>query len=112
MRKRRSTDYEETYAATPAAQTFRAIMALVAAFDLETRQYDAINAFVNAKLTEPKTCECSEGYQRPGSLLSLFRALYGLKKSPFLWFKKFTSTLEELSLSPTPALTAFIQIHG
>ena len=50
-----STD-EDTYAATLAAQTFRAMMSLVAAYDLETRQYDAINAFVNALLTKPRIC--------------------------------------------------------
>jgi hypothetical protein len=41
---------EDTYAATLAAQTFRAVMAIVAAFDLETQQYDAINAFANVVL--------------------------------------------------------------
>ena len=39
---------DDTYAATLAAQTFRAVMALVARFDLETRQYDVVNAFTNA----------------------------------------------------------------
>jgi len=38
----------DTYTATLAAQTFRAVMALVAAFDLETRQYNTVNAFANA----------------------------------------------------------------
>ena len=47
---------EETYAATLAAQTFRAVMALTAGFDLETRQYDAVNAFANARLLIPIYC--------------------------------------------------------
>jgi hypothetical protein len=47
---------EDTYVATLIAQTFRTIMAIVAAFDLETRQYDAINAFANALLTTPIAC--------------------------------------------------------
>jgi hypothetical protein len=55
---RRDLQYtaEDTYAATLAAQTFRAIMALVAAFDLDTRQYNAVNAFANASLMNPIAC--------------------------------------------------------
>ncbi len=40
----------DTYTTTLAAQTFQAIMVLVAAFDLETRQYDTVNAFTNTQL--------------------------------------------------------------
>ena len=44
---------QNTYATTLAARVFRALMAIVCAFDLETRQYDAINAFVNSEIDEP-----------------------------------------------------------
>ena len=91
---------EDTYAATLAAQTFRAIMALVAAFGLKTRQYDAVNAFANAILTNPIASQCAEGYERTGFLLWVLRALYGLKTSPVLWYKDFTHTLEDLGLNP------------
>src|SRR3954451_21726422 len=47
---------EDTYAATLAIRTFRAIMALAAAYNLETRQYDAKNAFTNAKLEQKVFC--------------------------------------------------------
>jgi len=91
---------EDTYAATLAAQTFRAIMAITAAFGLEIRQYDAVNAFANALLAKPVICQCAEGYERLNYLLLVLRALYGLKTSPLLWYKEFTSTLEELGLNP------------
>ena len=93
---------EDTYAATLAAQTFRAVMAIVAAFDLETRQYDAVNAFANAMLTTPIVCQCAEGYERPDHVLWVQRALYGLKTSPLLWYKDFTFTLEDLGLNLVP----------
>jgi hypothetical protein len=54
---------EDTYAATLTAQVFRAVTAIAAAFDLETRQYDAVNAFQNANLPQPIPCECAEGYE-------------------------------------------------
>jgi hypothetical protein len=93
---------EDTYAATLAAQTFRAVMAIVAAFDLETRQYDAVNAFANATLPTPIACQCAEGYERTDSVLWVRRAIYGLKTSPILWYKDFTHSLEDLGLSPIP----------
>jgi Reverse transcriptase (RNA-dependent DNA polymerase) len=73
-------------------------MATSAAFDLEIRQFDAINAFVNSKLNEDIYCYSPEGYQRAGSCCHLLRALYGLKQSPQLWFNDFTTALEQLGL--------------
>ena len=55
---------EETYATTLAAQTFRAVIALTAGFDLKTRQYDAVNAFANTRLLIPIYCQSAEGYER------------------------------------------------
>ena len=43
---------EEKRAATLPARTARSIFALVAAFDLETMQLDAVNAFLNSTLDE------------------------------------------------------------
>ena len=40
---------ETTYAATLAGRSFRIIMAIVAKNDLETKQFDVVNAFVNAQ---------------------------------------------------------------
>jgi hypothetical protein len=91
---------EDTYAATLAAQIFCTIIAIVAAFDLETQQYNAVNAFANAMLTTPIACQCAEGYKRSNHFLLVRRALYGLKTSPILWYKDFTDTLENLGLDP------------
>ena len=95
---------QDTYAATLAAQTFRAMMAITAAFDLETRQYDAINAFVNAKLPTPRIIECPEGFKQSRKVLLLQKALYGLKEAPLLWHREFTAKLEELGLFPVPGV--------
>lgn len=90
---------DDTYAATLAAQTFRAVIAIVAAFNLKLRQYDAVNAFANAALPTPIACHYAEGYSRLGYALWVQKALYGLKISPVLWYKDFTLTLEDLGLS-------------
>ncbi len=93
---------DDTYAATLATQTFRAVMALVATFDLETRQYDTVNAFTNAQLLQPVYCECVEGYRQPGKIWKVEKALYGLQTSPLLWYKDFTDGLRELGLESVP----------
>jgi len=59
-------------------------MAIVAAFDLEIRQYNAVNAFANAALPTPLACYCAEGYNRPRYALWVQKAIYGLKMSPVL----------------------------
>src|SRR5438045_8857267 len=54
---------EDTYAATLAAQVLRAIMAIVAAFDLEMRHYDTVDAFANAPRPTTNTDRCADGYE-------------------------------------------------
>ena len=94
------TTKHDNYAATLAAQTFRALMAITAAFDLEAWQLDAINAFTNSELDDLIYCECPDGFREAGKCLLLIRALYGLRKSPQLWLKEFSSSLKELGLQP------------
>src|SRR5436305_8826202 len=43
---------ESTYVATLAGRSFRALITIAARFDLKLIQYDAVSAFVNAKLDE------------------------------------------------------------
>jgi len=77
-------------------------MAIMAAFDLEARQYDAVNAFTNSPLDEVVHCACPEGYAMEGQCLLLLYALYGLRRSPLLWLKEFSKTLQELGLQEVP----------
>lgn len=96
---------QDTYAATLAALIFRALMAIVAAFDLEPRQYDAVNDFANSPIDEPTYYKSSVGWTGSESLLVLLlRALYGLKQSPALWYRHFSQTLSEIGLEPVAGL--------
>lgn len=93
---------QDTYAATLAARIFRALMAIVAAFDLETRQYDAINAFANSPIDEITYCRPPDGWVQAGgksnTILRLNRALYGLRQSPALWYRLLSCAMTELGL--------------
>ena len=54
---------KDTYAATLADCIFRALMVITDIFDLECLQYDAVNAFVNAKIDEEIYCYYPEGFE-------------------------------------------------
>jgi hypothetical protein len=91
-----------TYATTLATRVFRTLMAIMAAFDLEARHYDVVNAFTNSTLDETVYCHCPEGYKTEGSSLLLLKALYGLRRSPILWLKEFSRSLREMGLQEVP----------
>ncbi|KAJ3454754.1 hypothetical protein MRS44_013354 [Fusarium solani] len=98
----------DTYAATLAARTFRAIMAITACFDLETRQLDAKNAFPHACLDEevyvwePPGWPTIMGIKTNGKrrrAWKLMRALYGLRRSPLLWNRKLSKAIKKLGMT-------------
>jgi hypothetical protein len=93
---------ESNYAATLAGRSFRTLMAVAARFDLELIQYDAVNALVNAKIDEDIFMRMSPGHRKTGTLLKLNKALYGLRKSPLLWQRELTKTLQALGFQPVP----------
>ena len=93
---------EETYAATVAIQTFRAITAIYTAFDLNYKSYDVINAYVNLALQKSMYYQLPPRYEKSGKMLKLLRVLYGLKNAPNLWFVKFTNILQRLGLHQVP----------
>jgi hypothetical protein len=67
---------EDTYAATLSVRTFRALMAVSAAFDLEIR-------FTNSELRETVHCVAPEGFRLPGhSLLAFEESLVRPKSVP------------------------------
>jgi Reverse transcriptase (RNA-dependent DNA polymerase) len=74
----------------------------LAQFDLELIQFDVVNAFVNAQLDEEIYMRLPPGYRKPGVVLQLQRALFGLRKAPLLWQKHFTGTLERLGFQRIP----------
>lgn len=95
---------EETYASTLAGRSFRTLLAIAAKFDLEMLQFDAVNAFVNAKLPSEVFMRMPPGYrdaQNAGKILVLQKALYGLRIAPLLWQKELGGTLTTLGFKPT-----------
>jgi hypothetical protein len=77
-------------------------MAMAAEHDLELEQMDAVNAFVNCELDEVVYMRMPPGYEKYGKVLRLKKALYGLRRSPLLWQKELTKSLQELGFQPVP----------
>ncbi|KAF6518394.1 hypothetical protein HZS61_002472 [Fusarium oxysporum f. sp. conglutinans] len=93
---------EDIYAATGAYRSFRILMALVCAFGLICHQVDFKNAFVNAEMDEEIYTTCPPGYGQSGKVWRLLKALYGLRKSPKLWFNELASFLKDLGFQHCP----------
>jgi hypothetical protein len=91
-----------TRATTLATTSLRALLAIVAKFDLETVQLDAVNAFVHAEIDELVYMRLPPAFGQPNKVLRLNKALYGLRRSPILWQMKFTSALQNLGFSEVP----------
>ena len=89
---------QNVYVVTLIIKIFRALMIIVVVFDLKTRQYDAINVFVNSEINELIYCKSSDDWKKVNELLLLLRALYELKQSFALWYKHLVNTLNELKL--------------
>ncbi|KAJ5771802.1 hypothetical protein N7520_002331 [Penicillium odoratum] len=85
-------------AATLAARTARMLFALSAAYDLDIRQRDAVNAFLNSKLLTEVYTLMPEGFMTQGKCWKLLRALYGLRIAPRLWQRDAARVLRELGL--------------
>jgi hypothetical protein len=77
-------DFQNVYAATLASKMFRILMILVAAFNLKTRQLNAINAFLNAHNDELIYCQMPDDYRLDEKVIKIIRALYEQRKSLLL----------------------------
>ncbi|KAJ6780944.1 hypothetical protein PWT90_01693 [Aphanocladium album] len=96
----------ETYlsraAITLASRTFRILMAILCYFDYESRQYDFVNAFLNAQLDEEVYTNLPPGFEQKGKYWKLLKALYGLRRAPLLWHRELSQFLTKLGFKAVP----------
>jgi hypothetical protein len=96
---------EMNYAATLPATEVRALIAVIAHFDLETLQMDAVNAFINAPLDSEETVHVT---LPDGKTQKLKRALYGLRRSPKKWFETLSGYLQTLGFKQSASSCVWI----
>ena len=92
--------WRETYAAVARSTTLKALLALVAALDLECDQLDVVTAFLNGYLDKGEDI-----YIRlpNGKVVKLRKALYGLRRSPRLWYEELARYLASIGYLPIEA---------
>jgi hypothetical protein len=95
---------QDTFAATLTTSVFRFLIAISAAYNLEIKQFDAVNAYGNTILKQPITVECAEGFAKEGYVMEAIRGLYGLKISANLWYHDLKATMIELGLNSVPGV--------
>ncbi|RYC77689.1 hypothetical protein BFJ63_vAg19437, partial [Fusarium oxysporum f. sp. narcissi] len=75
---------------------------------VETSTQQPSNAFVNAEMDEEVYTTCPPGYGQSGKVWRLLKALYGLRKSPKLWFNELASFLKDLGFQYCPNETCIL----
>ena len=74
-------------------------MEIAARFDLELKQYDAVNALVRAPLDSKVYIRMPPGYGERGKIYRLNKAVYGLRKAPPFVAANVSSTLLEIGFT-------------
>jgi hypothetical protein len=81
----------------------------MAYFDMEVQQFNAVSAFTNADMDETVYIPILEGivqmkeglYEPQTHCFQLRKALYGLKRSPLLWYRHIQETLLQMGFKGT-----------
>lgn len=86
FKQRHGVDYFEVFANTGKYKTLRVALSLAARRDMELRQLDVPQAFIQAALEEDVYMEMPQGFEIDGMVCHLKKSLYGLKQSPRNWY--------------------------
>ena len=117
FQQREGIDYDELFAPVGKYTTLRALLAMVAAEDMELHQLDFKTAFLNGKLVEEIYVQQPPGFQlgKPGQVLKLNKTLYGLKQAPRAWHQTLKADLEVRNFVESdsdPGLFSVLTSHG
>jgi hypothetical protein len=106
-------DFTEVFAPASKHVTFRALLAVVAAEDLELHHLDVKTAFLYGELEEEIYIEQPPGYEdgKRGVACKLIKALYGLRQAPRMWHIRLTKELESLGFTASSADPGLF-VHG
>ncbi|POW19575.1 hypothetical protein PSHT_04501 [Puccinia striiformis] len=85
------------YAPTGKAASLRFLLLFAVNNDMKIHQLDVRSAFLTCPLEDKVTLLPPKGYDIPdNSILDLNKAIYGLKQSPLVWYKRLTVFLKSI----------------
>ncbi|KAL0745047.1 hypothetical protein Bca101_100892 [Brassica carinata] len=89
-------DYIETFAPVAKLHTVRIVLSIATNLEWDLWQMDVKNAFLQGELEDEVYMLPPPGLEhlvKPGNVLRLKKAIYGLKQSPRAWYRKLSTTL-------------------
>ncbi|WZZ44848.1 hypothetical protein YC2023_041107 [Brassica napus] len=89
-------DYIDTFAPVAKLHTIRIVLSIAPNLEWDLCQMDVKNAFLQGELADEVYMLPSPGLEhlvKPGNVLRLKKAIYGLKQSPIAWYRKLSTTL-------------------
>jgi hypothetical protein len=97
-------DYDETFASVVKPMSYKALLAIAAALDLEIEQMDVKTAFLYGNIDHEIYVE-QPHHMTDGTakVCKLRKALYGLKQAPRIWYQTLTNFLRTLGFEPINA---------
>ena len=96
--QKKGLDFEEIFSPVVRMTTIRAVLGLVAIWDLELEQLDVKMTFLHGDINEELYMEQPEGFVQKGKehlYCRLKQSLYGLKQAPRQWYVKFDRFMTE-----------------
>ena len=87
--------FDQTFAAVVKPMAFRVLFAIAAFYDLDIEQTDVKTAFLHGIIDQLLYVEVPKGYEQQwkDQVCLLKKALYGVKQSPRLWYKRLAEFL-------------------
>ena len=89
-------DYLDTFAPVAKLHTIRILLSIAVNLEWDLWQMDVKNAFLQGELEDEVYMRPPPGLEdmvKPGNVLRLKKAIYGLKQSPRAWYHKLSTTL-------------------
>ena len=106
FQQKKGVDFNEIFASIMKMTSIQTVLSITATMDLEVEQLDVKIAFLHGDLEEEIYMHQPEGFVEKGKenlVCRLRKSLYGLKKAPRQWYRKFESFMFDNGYHKTQA---------